>query len=435
MHNLTQHFVNEFEKHSSELFDQSLSWLKKNRELAIASFAKAGLPSRQQETWKYTSLNTWASQLSSVTLQPTKSISLATTTGLLPTQACYQITFLDGVFQPQHSFLPPSSAKWTLKNLAAAVKENSDKIEPHLNTANESDSFATLNTACWQDGLFLEIPNNIIIDKPIVLNIASTQSAKFNNLRHLIIANSGSRVTVIEHYHGIPEITYFNNSITQLIVADNAHVDHYKIQQESMTGLHVGSTYVSQQANSQVNSHVFSLGGLLGRSDTHINLEAENAACNLYGLYLAKDKQHLDHYTRIAHLKPHGISKEYYKGIVDNKAHAIFNGIVYVAPQAQKTSAEQHNKNLLLSRLAEVDTRPQLEIYADDVKCAHGATVGQIDEDALFYLRARGLDIAEAQTLLIHAFAAEIIEQVTLPELRKRLEEMLTDKLNYVNSF
>lgn len=434
MHKLTQHFLTEFERNKATFPGARLPWLQKSREEAIAFFAQAKLPSRQDEAWKYTTLDKWtesflacrgAAYPENQTLILEKDFAEK-----VLSQDCYQLTFVDGVFHAELSVLPAASSQWILQNLSMALAEHPAKVESYLNSLQVTHAFAALNAAFWQEGLFLELSANTVMDKPIVLNVVSTQAEQFHHLRNLIIAQPGARATIIEHYYDCNDATdntYFNNVLSQLIVADNACIDHYKIQQEGALGLHIGATIVDQQRDSQVNSHVFSFGAALGRNDIHVNLNAENATCHLYGLYLAKDKQHLDHYTRIEHLKSRGTSKEYYKGIVDNQARAIFNGLVYVAPQAQKTSAEQQNKNLLLSRLAEVDTRPQLEIYADDVKCTHGATVGQLDEDVLFYLRTRGLDAEVAQALLIRAFAAEIIAQVALPALRTKLEEMLLE--------
>jgi Fe-S cluster assembly protein SufD len=245
----------------------------------------------------------------------------------------------------------------------------------------------------------------------------------------LIILSENSQATVIESYIGLNDSDYFNNTVTEVCMKQNAHLQHYKIQQESMQAYHIGSLKITQAKDSRVESHSISLGGALVRNDIHSLLEAEGAGIRMNGLYMATGKQHVDNHTRVDHMRPHTSSHEIYRGVLNDHARGVFNGKVVVHKDAQKTDAVQSNANLLLSDNAEVDTKPELEIYADDVKCAHGATVGQLDQDMLFYLRSRSIDENTAKSLLTFAFADEVIRRINLDPIRKRLEYQVIGRL------
>lgn len=440
MNEFITHYQTEFSQIFSQLPGRNLPWLEKSRMQAMAYFVENGLPSRQQEAWKYTAFNKnvmaqlSALKMPSMTEEASSFDADIAIKKLLSPDDCYQYVFVAGIFQPQLSSQITPHSGCDIRSLAQAFIECPDRVEPYLGriASHSAHGFSALNTAFWQDGLFIELAPQVIVDKPIVITHIG-QPRRSSCSRHFVLAHAGASATIIEHYidaaSPLSGENYFTNNITEIMVAEHAHIEHYKIQQEGRGGVHISTLHAQQEYASTMNSYVFSLGAALARSDVIVKLAAETAQCNLSGLYLAQAQQHLDHYTLIEHLKPNGVSKEYYKGIIADKAHAVFNGKVYVAPSAQKTLAQQHNKNLLLSRLAEIDTRPQLEIYADDVKCAHGATVGQVDDDALFYLCSRGLDRAAAQTLLIQAFAEEIITQIPLANLRAALEKILTNHL------
>ncbi|HZW74118.1 MAG TPA: Fe-S cluster assembly protein SufD, partial [Caldimonas sp.] len=245
--------------------------------------------------------------------------------------------------------------------------------------------------------------------------------------RTLIVAGEGSRVTVVEHYLG--EGIYWTNAVTEAVLGAGASLTHYRVQRDSPRAFHVGTVAVEQAADSRYGSRSISLGGALVRSDIGTRLDAPGAACTFDGLYLASGTQHVDHHTTIDHRQPRGTSRELYKGIMDGRATGVFNGKVFVRPHAQQSDAQQMNKNLLLSDDAQIETKPQLEIFADDVKCSHGATIGQLDDDAIFYLRARGIDAAAARQMLIFAFANELIEPVAVEPLRALLTRELGERL------
>jgi Fe-S cluster assembly protein SufD len=267
------------------------------------------------------------------------------------------------------------------------------------------------------------------VTQPIHLLFIATQEDLAMHPRNLIRAAPGARATIIEHFAGPNDIAYFTNAVTHLVAGEGAEIEHVRVQQESARAFHVAALHARQAANSRIISHAFSLGALLSRNNIDIRLDAEGAAVTLNGLYVAGRRQHVDHHTRIDHARPRCISRETYKGVLDGAARAVFHGRIVVHPDAQKSDARQSNRNLLLSGQAEVDTRPQLEIHADDVQCAHSATVGQLDEQQLFYLRSRGVDASCAKAMLIEAFAREVIARIDFTPLRERLEHSLSDLL------
>jgi Fe-S cluster assembly protein SufD len=272
------------------------------------------------------------------------------------------------------------------------------------------------------DGAYLHLARNTVLEHPVHLLFITTEAGAAIAPRNLIVAEEGAQATVIEHYAGPNGTLYFTNAVTQIFCADNAAIEHYKLQQEAAQAFHIAGIHALQQRDSRIASHSITLGAALA-------FAAPGCDAMFNGLYLVGGRQHVDNHTRIDHLAPNGTSHEYYRGVLEGRAHAVFNGKVIVAPGAQKTNAYQANYNLLLSRDAEVDSKPQLEIHADDVKCAHGATVGQIDDAQLFYLRSRGIDETIARSLLVHAFAHDVIERIRVASLRTRLEQILLARL------
>jgi len=289
-----------------------------------------------------------------------------------------------------------------------------------------------LNTALAADGAYLYIPDGVVFEHPIeVLYVAAGggADAEIINARTLIVAGAGSQVRIVETYATIREGTYFTNAVTELFAGENAIVDHYKVQQEALGAFHIATMQINAQRSANVSSHSFSLGGRFVRNDVNAVLDGEGAEVTLNGLYLADGERLIDNHTTIDHAKAHCPSHEVYKGILGGRARAVFNGKIIVRQDAQKTDAKQTNRALLLSDNASINTKPQLEIFADDVKCTHGAAIGQLDEDAIFYLRARGLTYFEARDMLIHAFAGQIIDGVKVEALRTALEAELYAQL------
>jgi len=276
------------------------------------------------------------------------------------------------------------------------------------------------------------LPKGTLLEAPIHLIFVSAPSDApiVSHPRTLVVAGEGSQASVIESYVGLGGGSYFTNAVSEILVGANAHLTHYKLQREGDGAFHVGTVAARQQADSTFTSHSVSFGGLLVRSDTNATLDAEGSTCTLNGLYMVAGRQHVDHHTLIDHRKPHGSSRELYKGVLDGHATGVFNGKVFVRPDAQKSDAGQVNKNLLLSEGATMNTKPQLEIFADDVKCSHGATIGRLDADAIFYLRARGIGAAAARNLLTYAFANELLNRMDVEPIRRQLEAVLSSRLH-----
>lgn len=418
--------IEPYKKLFNQLPTDTQAWLKGLRAQAFEQFNQSGFPTRKNEAWKYTSVLplteaefTTASQAAEIPANVIKQ---------LPAEGVYRAIFIDGHFQAHLSTLPDDV---DCIALSQATKTQQDTIQKHLGQyADFTDhGFSALNLALFQEGLYLNVPNGVAIDAPIHCVYIGASDKTTSQLRNLIMVGESAQVSVIEHYIDANDIDYFCNSVTELLAGPSAFVEHYKIVQHGDKTFHVDTLQVEQQRDSSVTLYSIALNGLLTRSDTSVELAETGAECRLYGLYLADKQQHVDHHTKIHHAKPHCRSEQSYKGILNDKARAVFNGGVLVAKQAQKTDASQQNKNLLLSRTAEINTKPELEIYADDVKCAHGATVGQLDEDAVFYLRSRGLDAEQAQDLLIHAFAEDILQQIADPAWRETIIDYVNQRI------
>lgn len=288
-----------------------------------------------------------------------------------------------------------------------------------------------LNTMLMNEGVVITVAADVHIEKPIellVINSGITQNLAIH-LRNVIKLEANSKATVIEHYVGLNDESYFTNVVTEVSLAENAELKHYKLQQESDNAFHIATLAAKQATSSQWLTNSISLGGKLVRNDIHSQLLGEQSHVTMDGLYLLNDEQHIDNHTRIDHVVPNTTSEELYKGVLDDNSHAVFNGKVIVHKDAQKTDANQQNKNLLLSRGCEIDSKPEMEIYADDVKCGHGSTVGQIDKDQLFYLTTRGLDEVSARSLLTHAFAVDVLDRIPAEDIRNALSEVIERRL------
>jgi Fe-S cluster assembly protein SufD len=306
-------------------------------------------------------------------------------------------------------------------------------LEPYLAryARYQDHSFVALNTAFIEDGAFVSIPSGKIVEEPIHLFFVSTAAgeATVSHPRNLILVGNDSQVTIVESYVGLNHGVTWTNAVTEIVVGESAVVEHYKLQWEREEAFHTATLQVHESRSSNFTSHSVALGGSLVRNEVNVALDGEGGECTLNGLYLATGRQHVDNHTRIDHVKPHCTSRELYKGVLEGKARGVFNGKIYVHKAAQKTDARQTNKNLLLSADASVDTKPQLEIYNNDVKCTHGSTIGQLDEDALFYLRARGIGLETARSLLTYGFISDIVGRIKLASIRDQLESFVTTRL------
>ena len=425
----TNHFLSAFERFQQKSA-ATPEWLRCLRRAAINSFAQRGLPTTRHEDWRYTSVEPIASTDFAVADGEAKLLRAEDLYRPSFTDPAYnRIVFVNGVFSPQFSSVRELPAGVQAKNLSAALAANDSTVRPHLtqNSVSREQPFVALNTAFAAEGAFISIPKGIALSEPIYLVFCSFSSGNpvMSHPRNLIVFEEGSQARIVEAYIGLGDQPTLTNVVTDVIGGAGAVIDYYRLQNESSSGYLVAALEAEIGRNCSFTAHSVTLNGALIRNDIHVLLNGEGSECVLNGLYLPSDTQHVDNHTEIEHAKPRATSQELYKGILSGAARAVFNGKILVHKDAQKTDARQTNKNLLLSDHAVVNTKPQLEIHADDVKCSHGSTIGQLDKDALFYLRSRGLDKAEAQSLLSYAFASDLIGRVRIAPLRARLDDYL----------
>lgn len=406
------------------------TWLRDIRDNAWSNFAANGFPTarRGNERWKYTNVGPIARADFGFPLIPTPANG---SKALVPSYqidgpAVYDLVYVDGIYSTELSSPATGASGITAASLASATADSSEGLESHVGhyAPLDEDGFAALNTAFLHDGAYIHIADGQSEKVFVRISYITTKgtSPKVTYPRTLVVAGRNADVTVVESYAGPAETVYFTNAVTEISVGDGARVDHYRLLMEGSEAFHVGTSRVKQEKDSSFSSASFILGTTLARNDMEVLLDAPGAFCSLNGLYLTNDNQHIDNLISIDHAKPNCTSRLNYKGILDGKSRAVFGGTVMVRPDAQKSDAEQTDKNLILSQSAEVDSKPSLLIYADDVKCSHGATAGHIDADTLFYLRSRGLDLGAASRMLIHAFAGEIISTVKPEPLREYLD-------------
>lgn len=409
------------------------SWLNSLRDEAMARFRDQDFPTAQDEAWKYTSLEPL---LKLAFLPAYEKSSGGWDSGAVEKKlgklSGPRMVFINGTYAPALSSLTGLPAKVKMANFKSVWTSEEKLIERHWSypAAVRRGIFSELNRAVFHDGALLYLSKDSFSENPIELIYLSFSKSGnvISHPRNLVIAEKGSRVTVIERYIGLDEGVYFTNAVTDFVLEEGARVDSYRIQKENRQAFHISNTHVSVGRNSHFVSFNLDLGGRLVRHQLETAIQGEGGECDVNGLYVAGDAQHIDNYTVIDHLKPQGKSRQLYKGILDGKAEAVFNGKIFVRRDAQKTDAAQKNKNLLLSGESRVDTRPQLEILADDVKCAHGAAVGQLAEDELFYLRSRGIGEESAKKVLTYGFAHEIVDRIRFEPVKKELEHWLEER-------
>lgn len=397
------------------------------RRAAISRFAQLGFPTTKHEEWKYTNVAPVVEVPYRPAVYHLDGLSRdALEHGLLGTLAKGRIVFVNGYFSPELSALEALPEGVEARSLRAALKEVPERLGRHLAryASYEDQAFVALNTAFMRDGAFIYVPRGKGIAEPIQLLFVAAPVGEpaVSYPRNLILAESGSRAQIVESYVGLESSLYFTNAVTELVVGENAVVDHYRDVDESARAFHIATLQVLVGRNSSFTSHAISLGGALVRNEINVVLDGTGSECTLNGLYLLSGEQHVDNHTRIDHLQPHCTSRELYKGVLEGRARGVFSGKIVVHKSAPKTDAKQTNKNLLLSRDALVDTKPQLEIHNNDVRCTHATTVGQLDPDALFYLRARGVGLEAARSLLIYGFASEVISRIRIEPIRAKLD-------------
>jgi Fe-S cluster assembly protein SufD len=419
-------------------------WVHALRRAAIERFTQLGFPSVDDEEWRNTNVAPIAK--TPYRLAPADAGAALTPATLealgVADLAPNRIVFANGRHVPGLSTLGALPRGVRAGSLAAAIESDRARIEPHLarHARFEGSAFAALNTAFLADGAFVDVPKGVAVAEPIHLVFVAAPSSgrvatapMVSHPRTLVLADAGSQVALVETYVTLGEGAHFTNAVTEIVAEADAVVDHYRLQRESLEASHVSTTHTRLDRASTVSSLSIALGGALVRNDAQAVLGAEGGEATLNGLYLGTGSQLIDNHTTIDHAMPHCASHELYKGILTDAARGVFNGKILVRKDAQKTDAKQTNKNLLLSPDATINTKPQLEIYADDVKCTHGATIGRLDEEALFYLRSRGIDAARARNLLTYAFASDILRRIKVEALRTRLEGWIFEQLHTAN--
>ena len=400
------------------------SFLERIREDARQRFSELGFPTTHNEDWRFTSVAPIA-RAKFVPGGPADGWSMDPNRG-----PGYALCFYNGHYLPEASTLPRGVE---ITSLAKVLRSEPEAVQPYLARYAKYDNhaFVALNTASMEDGAFVRIAKDVVVDAPIYLTFVSMPGSEptVSHPRNLILAGPNSQATIVETYLGGGDQAYFTNAVTELAAGDNTAIDHYKLQTEGEQAFHVATLQVQLGRDTNFSSHSISFGGALVRNDVNAVL-SEGSECTLNGLYLVNGEQHIDNHTTIDHAKPHGASHELYKGILDGKSSAVFSGKILVRKDAQKTDAKQTNKNLVLSEEAVINTKPELQIHADDVRCTHGATIGQLDAEGIFYLQSRGIGLADARNLLITAFARDIVDRIKVQPLREQLEQMLLEKLH-----
>lgn len=416
------------------------SWVQRLRANALERFEELGFPSVKDEEWKYTNVAAIAKADFEVGISSTKANRAADLSELVsfgsPETETSQLIFVNGKLRNDLSSVSGLPPEVVAMDLAEAIQDKRYGEIVRTNLARHADyianGFTALNTAFISEGAFVFIPKGVLVETPIQLLFISDadgiNAAIFP--RVLFVAEENSSATLVESYASTHDSVYFNNAVVEIALKDGARLEHYKVQRESQAAFHIATTHADLGPHSTYDSTTITFGAQLSRHDYGVIMDHEGAECWVDGLYLVAEGQHTDTHSVIDHRKPHCTSHQLYKGILDGKSRAVFNGKVFVRHDAQKTDAMQTNKNLLLSNEARVDTKPQLEILADDVKCAHGAAVGQIDEDELFYLATRGIHPDLARNLLTYGFAEEVIGKIKLHSIRAQLDEAVLNRLN-----
>ncbi len=408
-------------------------WLAATRRRAIERFADEGWPSTRNNEWRHTSLVALEQERYA---EPDEAAARAAERALADTiaqlradEAGHWMVFVDGRHSGALSAPGELPTGAELASLAATIERSPELVEAHFGSADDGFSPAALNTAFAADGAFLRLGRSVALETPVHLVFVTVTAQGACHPRNLVIAEAGSQATIVEHHLGWLDSPTLSNVVTRIDAGADARITHLKLQQESEQAVHLARIEARQARGSMFASHSLSFGARLARNDIVTRFDGERCETLLNGLFHVDGKRHVDHHTRIDHALPHGTSREYYRGILDGSGRGVFSGRIVVAPGAMRTDAVQRTDNLLLSRQAEADARPELEIYADDVKCAHGATVGRIDETALFYLRSRAIDEERARNLLTWAFAAEALSRIDLPQLQRRARAALLSRL------
>jgi Fe-S cluster assembly protein SufD len=418
----------EFEKRAP---GGGLPWLRRLREEGFGRFCEVGFPTTHEEDWRFTNVSAIAQ--TAFRLNGSARLSKEELEPFRPTGIACQLVFVNGRFVPELTLLDKLPEGVKVGSLAEAISDTPEAIEPHLGRYLNirRDAFCALNTAFVEDGAYVHIQRGALVDEPICLLYVSTadDEPSMCHPRNLIVAEENSQAVFVEDYVSLGSGAAFCNTVTELVAGEDSVLSHYMIEREHQETFNISTLRIQQGRSANVSSHSVLIGGALVRNNVHPVLAGEGGECLINGLFVGNGRQHLDNYMLVEHASPHCDSRQFYNGILDGHAHGVFHGRIIVHKDAQKTDAKQTNRNLLLSDDAQIDTKPQLEIYADDVKCTHGATIGQIEGDALFYLRSRGINELSARRILLYAFASECLDRMKPGPVRDYIEELISRHL------
>jgi Fe-S cluster assembly protein SufD len=400
---------------------------------AIKNFENKGFPTKKEEAWKYTSLNTILKNDFSVFPKKENTIEFAEVKKyFLHEVDTYKVIFIDGIFSSFLSSTTHDGLDVCLMSSALNKPKYKIYIDQYFNKiASKDESLTTLNTAFANEGAYVNIPKSKVVEKPIEIIYFSTgsEAALMVQPRNLIIVGENAHVQIIERHQSLNENAVLTNSVTEIFAQKRANVDYYKIQNDLQSANLIDNTYIAQKEQTNVSVHTFSFGGNITRNNLNFYHQGEHIDSTLKGITIIGDKQHVDHYTLVQHATPNCESHQNYKTILSDSATGVFNGKIFVEKEAQKTDAFQQNNNILLSDKATINAKPQLEIFADDVKCSHGCTIGQLDENAMFYMQQRGIGKKEAKALLMYAFTSEVTSSIKIPELKTKIAKIIATKL------
>ena len=426
-------YIENFSKFQNNFFNDEPKWLIDIKEEAIKSFSDLGFPTPMDEDWRFTNLapiykNNFQLSEDKKTDITKDDINKYSFNSL----NCTQLVFVNGKFIKEFSNLDELPKNVIVENIRSSLKNGTSKLlENHLAkyASIENDAFIALNTAYFEDGVFVYVPKSTVLEDPIHVLYISTDkdSQSFLNPRNLVVVEDNSEFKIVEHYVSTTENVYFSNVVTEIVVGENSNVEHYMLELESKKAFNISTLRVEQARSSNIASHSILLGGAIVRNNVHPVLKGEGCNSLINGLFLSNNRQHMDNFMMVEHASPYCDSRQLYNGILDGRSRGVFHGRIIVHKGAIKTDAKQTNRNLLLSDTAQIDTKPQLEIYNDDVKCTHGATIGQMDENALFYLRSRGIPLNEAQAIMLQAFTFETLETMSIQQIKEDLSNMIVD--------
>ncbi|PHS72022.1 MAG: Fe-S cluster assembly protein SufD [Cycloclasticus sp.] len=423
------HYSDLIASDNNHLIGGDIDWLNSLRKKASEEFTGVGFPSPREEEWRYTNISPIEKSQFALSKQA-GSVNSAFLSSVL-IEGCHHLVFVDGFYQAELSSIDGLPEGVVVSPISNSLNDYESLVKSLLDSVVETPAlgFINFNTALFTDGAVISIEENTTVEQPIQVAFVSSKEGalSISNCRNVILAKASSKATVIETYNSVDDSCYLTNVITEVVVEPNANLTHNRLQAESLKAYHIGGVYSRLEKNAIFNQNNYTFGAVISRAEIHAEL-GEASDCCLDGLYIAEGHQLIDNHTRLNHLHPHSISNETYKGIMNDRSRGVFQGRIIVAQDAQKTDAKMNNRNLLLSDHAEADTKPQLEIYADDVKCAHGVTVGQLDDAAIFYLRTRGADEQMAKNMLTFAFANEMVERISFNPLRIKVLEQLVKR-------